>query len=192
MGCTRGTAVAVVGERRIEVIRGITRTPAVRLNPMLSSAEVGWQGFLFEQHSSDTPHVVEFPDHYSTKHLLRLNTGGPSKNDWRIDGRGRRTHDEPGGVSILPAGTHVSVVDSSRSSCILLEINPTQLQQSSSDDRNVELAAQLTISDRQITLLMTAMQADLEAGSPAGPLYGESLGNALGTYLSKRYGTVAF
>ena len=38
---------------------------------------------------------------------------------------------------------------------------------------------------------MGAMQADLEAGSPAGPLYGESHGNALGTYLSNRYAAFA-
>jgi AraC family transcriptional regulator len=34
---------------------------------------------------------------------------------------------------------------------------------------------------------MLALHADLEDGSPAGPLYGESLGLALGTYLVRRY-----
>lgn len=183
--------MAVVGDRRIEVISGGTRTPAVWLKPILSSTGVGWKGLLFEQHTSETPHVVEFPEHFATKHLLRVNTGGPSTNDWRIDGRGRRTYDRPGGVSILPAGTHVSVVASSRTGCMVLEIDPTELQRTGNHGRSVELVSQLTIQDRQIALLMTAMQSDLEAGSPAGSLYGESLGAALGTYLSQRYGTIA-
>jgi len=34
---------------------------------------------------------------------------------------------------------------------------------------------------------MLALHADLEDGSPAGPLYGESLGLALGTYLVRRF-----
>lgn len=183
--------MAVVGDRRIEVISGGTRTPAVWLKPILSSTGVGWKGLLFEQHTSETPHVVEFPEHFATKHLLRVNTGGPSTNDWRIDGRGRRTYDRPGGVSILPAGTHVSVVASSRTGCMVLEIDPTELQRTGNHGRSVELVSQLTIQDRQIALLMTAMQSDLEAGSPAGSLYGESLGAALSTYLSQRYGTIA-
>jgi AraC family transcriptional regulator len=126
-------------------------------------------------------------------HLLRLNTGVPSTNDWRIDGRNLQTHDQPGAVSILPAGTHVSVLAASRTSCLVLEMDPLHLQQSGHHDggRQVELPVKLTIPDRQIELLMTAMQADLEAGSPAGPLYGESLGHALSTYLATRYGTVA-
>ena len=40
--------------------------------------------------------------------------------------------------------------------------------------RGLELPVKLTIPDRNIELLTTAMQADLEAGSPTGPLYGES------------------
>src|SRR5260370_35751474 len=36
------------------------------------------------------------------------------------------------------------------------------------------------------------MAADLEAGSPAGAIYGESLDNALGVYLLKRYAVRRF
>jgi AraC family transcriptional regulator len=74
---------------------------------------------------------------------------------------------------------------------MVLEIDPTELQRTGNHGRSVELVSQLTIQDRQIALLMTAMQSDLEAGSPAGSLYGESLGAALSTYLSQRYGTIA-
>lgn len=183
--------MAPVGERRIEVVRGSQTFLAVDLDPVLSSARVGWQGLLFEQHDSGSPRLVDAPEHFSTKHLLRLNTGGTSTSEWRINGRRQQTHDQPGAVSILPAGTHVSIV-AYRSSCLVLEIDPLQLQQSGhAGSRDVELEVKLTIPDRQIELLMSAMQADLGAGSPAGALYGESLGSALGTYLVKRFGAVA-
>ena len=159
------------------------------LAPVLSSASVGWQGFLLEGHDSIIPRLVDAPEHFSSKHILRLNTGGPSRSDWRVDGQSRRTHDQPQAVSILPAGTRVSVM-THRTSCLVLEIDPLQLRESAtpSGTGDLDLPVKLTIPDRNIELLMTAMRADLEAGSPTGPLYGESLGNALGTYLVQRFG----
>jgi AraC family transcriptional regulator len=41
--------------------------------------------------------------------------------------------------------------------------------------------------DEHISALLHEMAADLDDGSPAGPIYGESLINALGVYLLKRY-----
>lgn len=181
-------AVTALRDRRIEVISGALRLPAVDLDPVLSSASVGWQGFLLEGHDSITPRLVNAPEHFSSKHLLRFNTGGPSRSDWLVDGQSRRTHDQPQAVSILPAGTRISVL-THRTSCLVLEIDPLQLKESAtpSESGDLELPVKLTIPDRNIELLMRAMQADLEAGSPTGPLYGESLGNALGTYLVQRF-----
>ena len=70
-------AVTVVRDRRIEVISGALRLPAVDLDPVLSSAGVGWEGILLEEHDSVTPRLVNAPEHFSSKHILRLNTGGP-------------------------------------------------------------------------------------------------------------------
>jgi AraC family transcriptional regulator len=41
--------------------------------------------------------------------------------------------------------------------------------------------------DPQITAVLVAMATDLKEGSPAGRLYGESLGNALAIHLLSRY-----
>jgi AraC family transcriptional regulator len=41
--------------------------------------------------------------------------------------------------------------------------------------------------DRHISALLLEMTADLDDGSPAGTIYGESLANALAVYLLKRY-----
>jgi AraC family transcriptional regulator len=53
--------------------------------------------------------------------------------------------------------------------------------------QDVELTTHWNLHDRHIQTLMLALHADLEDGSPAGPLYGESLGLALATYLIRRY-----
>jgi AraC family transcriptional regulator len=52
---------------------------------------------------------------------------------------------------------------------------------------DLELMTHWTLRDRHIKSVMLALHADLEDGSPAGPLYGESLSVALGVYLIRRY-----
>jgi len=143
-------AVTVVRDRRIEVISGALRLPAVDLDPVLSSAGVGWEGILLEEHDSVTPRLVNAPEHFSSKHILRLNTGGPSRSDWRVDGQSRRTHDQPQAVSILPAGTRVSVM-THRTSGLVLEIDPLLLHQNAapSVSGGLELPVKLTIPDRK-------------------------------------------
>jgi AraC family transcriptional regulator len=74
----------------------------------------------------------------------------------------------------------------------MLEIDPSHLQQTLTEEARgakIELSHLLAVPDRQIKLLMTAMQEDLGAGASAGKLYGESLGNAIAVYIVGRYST---
>jgi AraC family transcriptional regulator len=57
---------------------------------------------------------------------------------------------------------------------------------------NLELREIWTLQDRHIAAVVRALHADLEDGSPAGPLYGESLGVALAHYLIRRYALQSF
>jgi AraC family transcriptional regulator len=52
---------------------------------------------------------------------------------------------------------------------------------------DVELTERWDLFDEHISAPLHEMAADLDDGSPAGPIYGESLANALGVYLLKRY-----
>jgi AraC family transcriptional regulator len=54
-------------------------------------------------------------------------------------------------------------------------------------ERNIELIEHWNLTDQNIMAVLLAMTTDLDAGSPAGLLYGESLSNALAVYLLKRY-----
>ena len=69
--------VAVIGDRRIEVISGNQRVPAVNLDRLLSSAAVGWEGLLLEAHDSvipaasiNTPIVFAWNPRVQTKKML--------------------------------------------------------------------------------------------------------------------------
>jgi len=76
---------------------------------------------------------------------------------------------------------------------LLLEIEPEHLKQVVQDARpgwKPELIEQLDVRDPQIELLITAMLEDLRNASPAGRLYGESLGTALAIYLAHRYASL--
>ncbi len=52
---------------------------------------------------------------------------------------------------------------------------------------DIELTEHWDLIDRHISALLLEMTADLDDGSPAGKIYGESLANTLAVYLLKRY-----
>ncbi len=54
-------------------------------------------------------------------------------------------------------------------------------------ETGVELTEHWDLTDRHISALLQEMTADLDEGSLAGTIYGESLANALAVYLLKRY-----
>ena len=54
-------------------------------------------------------------------------------------------------------------------------------------ESDIELTEHWNLIDPQITAVLLAMTTDLNEGSPAGRLYGDSLGNALADYLLNRY-----
>ena len=54
-------------------------------------------------------------------------------------------------------------------------------------ETDIQLTEHWDLIDRHISALVLEMTADLDDGSPAGTIYGESLANALAVYLLKRY-----
>jgi AraC family transcriptional regulator len=160
--------------------------------PVLTSAGTGWQGFLLEKHLAKPP--FEAPEHHSSRHILHFHTS-PAATDWRIDGRIRRTTELPGSVTLIPAGSQVAAIITGNgpASALALAIDASYAESIANDVGvgRLELAERLAVRDRQVDLLMSAMQSDLEAGSPAGQPYGEALGNALVTYLVRRFSVFA-
>ena len=174
--------------KRIEVIRdGHTVSPVPTL-ATVSSRNVGWNGIALESHK----HVPAgtLGEHEHPAHFLTVLASGHVRYRWTIEGRAKTAEHTPGSLYMLPAGTRDRLNWSGTTDRIVLAIMPhflTKALDETAHLADVELEARLDLRDRHINALVFALQADLEDGSPAGPIYGESLGTALAHYLIRRY-----
>jgi AraC family transcriptional regulator len=90
----------------------------------------------------------------------------------------------------LPQGTVDEVNWRGPTQRLAVAIHPNLLTSAldeTSHESDIELLEHWDLIDPHISALLLEMKADLNEGSPAGSLYGESLANALAVYLLKRY-----
>ena len=156
--------------------------------PVVSSRKVGWAGIALESFNNIPAYAV--PPHEHPTNYLNLIRTGQSMCRWTADGRTGSTEEGPGTTYILPAGTRDQLRRSAPTNQTMVVMAPHFLAKSLEETAHladVELTAHWNLRDRHIAFLMQALHADLEDGSPAGPLYGESLGEALAHYLIRRY-----
>jgi len=93
-------------------------------------------------------------------------------------------------VFVLPRGTADEVYWAGPTHRIAAAVHPSVLAgalEETSGVHDIELTENWNVTDRNIMALLIAMTTDLEEGSPAGRIYGESLANALAVYLVGRY-----
>jgi AraC family transcriptional regulator len=96
----------------------------------------------------------------------------------------------PGTTFILPRGTIDELRWAGPTHRIAVAIHPSLLvnaMDETAHESDVELTEHWNLTDPHIMAVLLAMKTDLEEGSPAGRLYGESLANALAVYLLNRY-----
>jgi AraC family transcriptional regulator len=172
----------------VEVMRNGCAVCPIPAISSLTSKRAGWDGIALESFS-DVP-GVSIPDHDHPTHFLNLLTHGNIRAQWTTGGRSHSADNGPGTIYVLPAGTRDRLTWSGPTTRIILVMEPRFLARSFADTphlNDVELTTHWNLRDRHIQSLMLALHADLEDGSPAGPLYGESLGLALAGYLVRRY-----
>lgn len=187
--CLALSAVEVVREGRVE--------PFLRVEPTLSSASVGWTGFAVETYS--TPACV-IPRHEHIEDFLHLVLHGSVEYEVATRGKVLRFEAHPGTTFILPRGTvdELRWRGPMRRMAVALHRNLlVDALDETAGESEIELAEHWNLNDRHIMAVLQAMVSDLEEGSPAGRLYGESLANALAVYLLKcytvrRYSAVAY
>jgi AraC family transcriptional regulator len=179
---------SVLPVKAVEVLRGGCPICPMPVVSTLSSEHVGWNGIGLESFP-DIP-AVAIPTHEHPTHFLNLLVKGSVRAEWTTEGRTKSADNGPGTIYLLPAGTIDRLTWSGPTTRLILIMDPGFLNrslESTSHLDNVELITHWNLRDRHIESLMLAMYADLEDGSPAGPLYGESLGMALAVYLGRRY-----
>lgn len=181
-------ATQVPSAKTVEVLRYGHAVRPLPMLPSVSSRQVGWDGIVVESFNNIPAYAV--PQHEHPTNYLNLIRSGRNMCQWTADGHTGSTEEGPGTVYIIPAGTRDQLTRSAPTNQTMLVIAPHFLAKSLEQTAHlsdVELISHWNLQDRHIASLMLALHADLEDGSPAGPLYGESLGVALASYLIRRY-----
>ena len=171
----------------IEVRRDGHKVPFLHVHPAISSADMRWSGIALEQYS--TPACV-IPRHEHPEHFIHLVRSGSCNYQVTTGGKTRKFVATPGTIFVLPRGTVDELIWSGPIQRIAVSIRPDLLLnalEETTEARNIELIEQWNLTDRNIQSLLLAMTTDLDEGSPAGRLYGDSLANALAVYLLKRH-----
>jgi AraC family transcriptional regulator len=147
--------------------------------PTLSSARSPWEGALLECHAHG-PHTGDRHQHMSHFVCLQL-------------GEAAAFAGQSGSVFVMSRGTEHAVSFPKPVKRILLNLEPSLLQQAFSENdrgRDVELINQRGVRDPQVEHVLCALEADLEAGLPGGKLFGESLLCALAVHLQRSYAVI--
>ena len=171
----------------VDVVRQGRTEPFLDTSPLLSSTSAHWGGITLENYSVP---AVFIPRHEHPEHFLHLVLSGNVKYEVTTKGRTLRFTSRPGTTFLLPRGTVDEVNWTGPTQRMALAIHPhllTNALEESAHESDIELAEHWDLIDPHISALLLEMKADLNDGSPAGSLYGESLANALVVYLLKRY-----
>ena len=148
---------------------------------------MGWAGLAVEGYS--IPACV-IPRHGHVENFLHVVLCGSVKYEVLTRGKTLQFWATPGTTFILPRGRVDEIRWEGPTHRIAVVIHPSLLINATDEtahERDVELTEQWNLTDPHIMAVLLAMTADLNAGSPAGRLYGESLATALAVYLLNRY-----
>jgi AraC family transcriptional regulator len=148
---------------------------------------VRWEGVAVEEYS--IPACV-ISRHEHIENFLHVVLNGSA--DYEVLTRGKALDFSacPGTTFILPQGTIDELRWKGPTHRIAVAIHPSLLANAldeTAHERDIELTEHWNLMDKNIMAALVAMATDLDAGSPAGRLYGECLANALAVYLLSRY-----
>ena len=173
--------------QRVNVVREGRTEPFLGGHPGGSSSAGQWGGIALENWSVP---AISIPPHEHPEHFLNIVLRGAVKCQVATKGRLLRFTSRPGTIILLPRGTVDEVNWAGPTERLVVAIHPrllTNALDETAHRADVELTERWDLIDEHISALLHEMAADLDDGSPAGPIYGESLANALGVYLLKRY-----
>ena len=186
MGPMAGAAPRL-GQTGVEVVRSGHIEPFLNFPPGSSSNSAHWGGIKLESYS--VPAVV-IPRHEHPEIFLHLVLDGAVKYEVKTGGRTRLYRSAPGTIFVLPRGTVDEINWMGPTKRIAVSLCPRLLPAAldvTAHEVDVEMSEHWDLRDRHIGALMVEMSADIDDGSPAGPIYGESLANTLAVYLINRY-----
>ena len=171
----------------VDVVRDGRTEPFLEYRPIQSSAPAAWRGIALENYA--VPAVL-IRRHEHPEPFLHLVLSGAVKYEVRTRGKTLRFSARPGTTFLLPRGTIDEVEWRGPTQRLAVAIHSrllTSVLDETAHRSDVELTEHWELLDRHISALLLELAADLDDGSPAGTLYGESLATSLAVYLMKRY-----
>jgi AraC family transcriptional regulator len=188
MVATPGSSIA-----RILTVRNGRQEPLIPRPPLKSSAfRSDWSGMILEEHCAPAEYVR--PDVKNCSTLVHVFTGVPVRHEWRVDGHTYRVHSPAGSILIVPNGFEGSVRcwRPRPETQWILEFEPRAMEQKIAEcfgGAHLELTPHFDLTDVQALRLIQTLHADVMGGSPAGSLFGETVGAALALHLAQHYST---
>lgn len=174
---------------RVDIATG--RREKLRPGAVQRSSGDLWRGIRLE-HRRDVPGEVS--EGYLLRHVVALHLSPPIPRELYWPGRGWRPQRvATWSMQVFPARVPYAVRWDGCAEVLLLEVAPEFVAAVAWKDAppgRLELCPFATTEDPFITQTMLALADDMRAGSPAGRLYGESLGIALAAHLARRYTNV--
>ncbi|KAF3884930.1 MULTISPECIES: AraC family transcriptional regulator [Nostocales] len=162
--------------------------PALSEHPILSSERSGWRGMFFNHYGHPAHKSPEFQ---CTQHIIGITGSGHSiASEHRIDGRAYTRYCQPGEVLFIPAEVRYSSNWQQAGNFSLIGFFPKffeQIVHESVRVRRVELIPQIGLVDPFVQQVGLALKTDVEAGHPAGRVFGESLATGLVIHFLKNY-----
>jgi AraC family transcriptional regulator len=151
-----------------------------------TEAEAVWPGLLIEHHHLKP---LEFPESTADSHLVAMHFR-PANVEWFLGGHPQTTRMRRGSLDIIPRGTPLGGYSPDETEFLMLALAPRVVERvagESAEASQAVLVLHLGIRDPQIEYICLALKAELDAGCPSGPLYGDALAVGLAARLLGKY-----
>jgi len=172
----------------LEIVVKGRRQKALATSPDLTSCGATWNGFILEQHPVQS---FEMPDHWVPYYLVVLELVEQTSKRFLFEGGRLREETIQPKDCVVVAPQEVRrfrAVGNGRLICVSIE--PIVLQSiiaGSGNQNPFELVRRWNGDDPVLRSLVFRLHAEVAAGSPAGPILGESICTQLAEELIKRY-----
>ncbi len=172
---------------RISVIRNDRVVPLLPGKPRMASLFSPWKGMIVERHAIPS---IEIPEHEHSTLCLHMQTSRPVAMEWWSEGRHGIEQTGPGALILLAPGTRDRLRWSASSERVVVSLDEAVLARAAEElgyGRPPGFRNHWVLRDRQLQLLLSEIQREMETGWRTGPLYADLMGMSLSVAILRSY-----
>jgi len=184
-------AARIVSGRRIRL--SVERTggsifPSEQL--LLSSASQQWEGFLIERHLGGDGGL---PEHRHSGIALMMQLDSGLRLQWKSGSNWQSVTAGEGSIVLHGSSGSKESTWHGKNDRLSFEMTSTHLEKLTEGrfaGGVIDCADHWSLRDPRLEHLLKVLHAELQQGAPAGRLFGEQVGDAIGMLLARQYATV--